>query len=92
MELELMNTFIAGVFAGGLLLGFGFLLGKVSGGGIMHKDEVDEEYDPEKEEIIDDEYFYRATLRPEEGGHEFPTDAQLDDIAEELDELHRHSV
>ena len=92
MELELMNVFIAGVFAGGLLLGFGFLLGKVAGGGLMHRDVDSSDYNPEKDEILDDEHFYRATLPPEKGGHEFPTDEQLDDIAAELEELHRHSM
>ncbi len=91
MELELMNMFIAGVFAGGLILGFLFILGKDSGEGLMHKNAIDEDFDPEKEEILDDEHFYKATLPPGQGGHEFPTDTQLDDIAEELDELHRHS-
>lgn len=38
----------------------------------------------EKEEIIDDDYFDRARLRPEDGGLPFPTD-------DELEWLNRHS-
>jgi hypothetical protein len=93
MELELMNAFIAGVFAGGLLLGFGFLLGKVSGGGVMHKSVRDDNFDP-TDLPMDEGYFEEQwsseanvvdTVMADET--EFPSD----NILAELDRLSRHS-
>jgi len=81
MELELMNAFIAGVFAGGFLLGFGFTLGRLSDGGIMHKRVDDVPYNPD-DQPIDEDFFQEHW--DSDNADEFPTDAQL-----EL--LHRHS-
>ena len=88
-----MNAFLAGVFAGGLLLGFGYVLGKVSGGGIMHKSVEDEAFDPDAQPM--DEAFFEEQWNSDTSvvdtamasENEFPSD----DILAELDRLSRHS-
>lgn len=94
MELELFNAFMAGVFAGGLLLGFGFVLGKVSGYGIMHKRVDDVPYDPD-DEPMNEEFFEGqwGSDIPKEVIDTMATDEEfpLDEILQELYRLHRHS-
>ena len=72
-------SFTAGVFAGGLILGFGFLLGKLHSRSST-KQVPDEDFDPDAA-VADEEFFDKEWS----GEGEFPTDAQLE-------ELHRHSV
>jgi len=92
MELELMNVFIAGVFAGGLLLGFGFLLGKLSDGGVMHKSVTDDNFDPTDQPM--DEAFFEEQWNSEDTVDTVQADEDQfpsDDILQELDRLARHS-
>jgi len=72
-------SFTAGVFAGGLILGFGFLLGKLHSRSST-KQVPDEAFDPDAE-VVSEEFFEEAWS----GEGEFPTDAELED-------LHRHST
>jgi hypothetical protein len=93
MELIFMQwmfwAFTAGVFAGGLLLGFGFLLGKLHSKS-SDKQVKDEPFDP-TEEVMDDQFFddqWESDDKTEvtvDG--EFPSD----EVLAELDRLHRHS-
>jgi hypothetical protein len=82
-------AFTAGVFAGGLLLGFGFLLGKLHSKS-TDKQVKDEPFDP-TEEVMDDKFFEEQWKSEDDtevtAGGEFPSD----EILEELDRLHRHS-
>lgn len=92
MELEILS-FAIGLLAGGGVLGAGILIGLLVNRDALTRQVKDEEFDPE-EEIMDDEFFERATYEPEEGGHKFHVtddDFPSDDILEELDRLHRHS-
>jgi hypothetical protein len=81
-----MYAFTAGVIAGGGLFGFGVLVGLLANRDVFTKQVKDEPYDP-TQEVMDDEFFNKALLDPEHGGHEFPSD----EVLAELDRLHRHS-
>jgi hypothetical protein len=94
MELVIVQwlfwAFTAGVFAGGLLLGFGFLLGKLHSVKTT-KQVKDEPFDP-TQEVMDDKFFDEqwdsdTETEPVVDGGEFPSD----EILKELDKLHRHS-
>ena len=85
MELEFMS-FTVGVLAGGGIFGFGQLVGMLMNRDTLTRQTKDEPFDPEAE-VMDDEFFQKALLSPEEGGHEFPSD----EVLEQLDHLHRHS-
>lgn len=77
MELD-FNTFqygfLLGLTVGSGLFVFGMLVGKFMDSSVFRRSsgKLDE-----TEVVYDDEFFERATLTPEEGGHEFPTDAEL---------------
>lgn len=83
MELDLMNVFIAGVFAGGLILGFGYLLGTLAKGDVFQRVPEEQEYDPDNPPV-DDIYFQEQWDSDVDG---FPQD----EILEELEHLGRHS-
>lgn len=82
MELE----FILGFFAG-LVFGSGFFVLGISVGRFLDSGtfRLTPKKDEDVQEIVDDSYFEKALLNPEEGGHAFPTD-------QELEHLHRHST
>lgn len=82
MELELIS-FISGAVIGGGFLGFGIVIGVLLDSGTLRRKPKEAEYDPD-EMPMNDEFFERARLDPDDGGLEFPTDQQLE-------ELHRHS-
>jgi hypothetical protein len=91
MELMIMQylvwAFTVGVFAGGLLLGFGYLLGRLHDK-TSTKQVKDEPFDP-TQEVMDDKFFEEqwesdTELVPD---GEFPSD----EVLAELDRLHRHS-
>lgn len=85
MELEFLS-FTIGMVAGGGFFGFGLAVGALMNRDTFSRQVKDEEFDPTKE-VMDDDFFQKALLTPEEGGHEFPSD----DVLEQLDHLHRHS-
>lgn len=63
-------------------LGVGFVMGRMTQnervglGEVFNVDTRSDRY-PEIEEVMDDDYFEKATLYPEEGGLPFPSDAEL---------------
>jgi hypothetical protein len=79
----LMYAFLAGLTVGSGLFCFGIVVGRLMEGGRLRKVK-EPEYDPDAAPM-DDAFFDRALASPEDGGHEFPTDQQLE-------ELHRHSL
>lgn len=83
MELDVLLSFFAGVFFGGGLLAIGILVGSLMNSGAFSRKIPEAEYDPTQ--VYSDGDFERALREPEDGGLEFPTDAQLE-------HLHRHSM
>lgn len=86
MELEI-TSFALGLVVSWVILAAGFILGKMeTGTGIR---EVFKKEKPVLAEDIPgtDEYYEKALLSPEEGGHEHPVDLFEQDIIE----LNRHS-
>lgn len=80
MELvHLLLAFMAGM-TGAVFFIFGFILGRYTDSSTfkLKKDEADT-YDSE---IMDEEFFERAQLSPDEGGLEFPSDAELQQLRE----------
>jgi hypothetical protein len=93
MELMIMQyllwAFTAGVFAGGLLLGFGYLIGR------MHdrtstKQVKDEPFDP-TEEVMDDNFFEEKWGSDAEAEVTIDGEFPSDEVLAELDRLHRYS-
>jgi hypothetical protein len=82
-------AFTAGVFAGGLLLGFGFLLGKLHSNS-TDKQVKDEPFDP-TEEVMDDKFFDDQWKSDDETEITVDGEFPSDDVLAELDRLHRHS-
>lgn len=83
--------FGAGFVVGIVTLLVGVALGRITRGedpgelrGIMPGAYKSDKYPESKEDIYDDEHFERATMFPDEGGLENPTDDQLEI-------LHRHT-
>ncbi len=83
MELISGIAFVVGCLGGGLLFGFGVVVGMFLDSGVLRRKPKEEEYNPD-DAPMNDEFFDRAMHAPEDGGHEFPTDKILE-------ELHRHS-
>ena len=82
MELVFVGlAFLSGLVFGSGLFVLGICVGRFIDSGTFR---LAPEKGEETPEIVDDDYFERARLGPDEGGHEFPTDA-------ELERLHRHS-
>jgi len=82
-------AFTAGVFAGGLLLGFGFLLGKLHSKSST-KQVKDEPFDP-TEVVMDDKFFDEQWQSDDETELTIDGEFPSDEILQELDRLHRHS-
>jgi len=76
----IMIAFGLGLIAGAGLFVLGFTLGRFTDSSTFRRKEVEvDEYDPT---VLGEEYFERARLEPGEGGLEFPSDSQLEQLRE----------
>lgn len=78
-----LYCFLAGLAVGTGILALGIIIGKFLDRGSLLRPK-EEPFNPESPPM-DDEFFEKALRDPGDGGHDFPTDAQLE-------ELHRNSL
>lgn len=72
-------AFGLGLVAGAGLFVIGFITGRCTDSATFRRKEEVDEYDPT---VLGEEFFEMARLEPGEGGLEFPSDSQLEQLRE----------